>query len=191
MSKSVFAFLCLCAITQSAAADILSDVLAIGRQVAGATGVAVSAGIPNIGKASPAAGDEGLSGSSTLEAAFAGVANCTVRDHFYDASTQPATVPGFLRKTGGKPTTVNETANFRVTDSFYGLPISEVRLTYLDMPKYGVVFDVPAKAVQVEFAKRHGGKFELTAKFRDGSIRKLENISGGRSYMSCWYPMGD
>lgn len=191
MSKSIFALLCLCVMAQGAAADVLSDVLDIGRQVAGATGINFPAGIPNIGKASPAAEEGGQNGSATLEAAFAGIVSCTVRDHFYDASTKSATVPAFLRKTGGKPTTVNETANFRVTDSFYGLPISEVRLTYLDIPKYGMVFDVPAKAVQAEFAKRHGGKFELIAKFRDGSIRKLENISGGRSYLSCWYPMGD
>ena len=190
MSKSVFALLWLCVIAQNATADILSDVLNIGRQVAGATGLGLPSGIPNIGEPSPATGGDGSPGSATLEAAFTGIVDCSVREHFYDASTKSATVPAFLRKTGGKPSTVNETANFRVTDSFYGLPISEVRLTYSDMPKYGMVFDAPAKTVQAEFAKRHG-KFELTAKLRDGSIRKLENISGGRSYLSCWYPMGD
>ncbi len=193
MRKSSFVVLLVCAVAPAAMADTLSDVIEIGRKVVDATGLTHGNNIPSIGQGQSPGADAGAKrgGAGTLEQGFAGIASCAVRDHFYDASTQPATVPAFLRKTGGKPSTVNETANFRVTDTFYGLPVSEVRLTYSDMQKYGVVFNASAKVVQAEFADRHGGKFDLTAKLRDGSVRKLEDMPGGKSYLSCWYPMRD
>jgi hypothetical protein len=124
--------------------------------------------------------------AATLEEAFAGFRKCEFKDFYYAPWDPKEKVHPYLAERGLTPYKEdNGLYYFKVKDSLFGLPVSEIIIPGT-WDLHAIVFDVPLAEARKTLKRQFGSVFAPSAQSAEGKAPALEAVADNPSRSSLY-----